>query len=102
MKKVYQLFSRFTDWMDSLGRLSWIGLMVIAFFWNWLLGVIVLFFLLWTKRLGSDIDFKEKAQGLVNQEKLDEIKRGASHKFRVEKKKFEGFFSKGRQREDNT
>ena len=102
MNKVQQLFSNFVAWMDSFGRYSWIVLMVIGFIISWPIGLIILFFMLWTKRFGGDLEFKEKIQDTVNKEKVDTIRKKAFEKYEIQKKRFEGFFSKDKKSKDTT
>ncbi len=46
-------FSQGVDWIDKQGRLAWIALMVVGFVIWWPVGLAILAFLLWSKRMFS-------------------------------------------------
>ena len=50
-------------WIDDQGKLAWIALMVIAFIFFWPLGLAVLFFLVWSKRMGKSMKSALRGRG---------------------------------------
>ncbi len=53
MDKIKQTMNNTIEWMDKQGILAWIALMVISFIFFWPLGLVVLFFLIWSNRFGK-------------------------------------------------
>jgi Protein of unknown function (DUF2852) len=42
------------DWLDGRGRLAWIAVTVIGFVLFWPIGLALLFYLIWSKRMGCN------------------------------------------------
>ena len=53
MDKIKQTLNDFINWMDKQGLIAWIALMVLSFIFVWPLGLVVLFFLIWSNRFGK-------------------------------------------------
>lgn len=45
---------RLRDWLDDRGRLAWIALTVIGFVLFWPVGLALLFYMIWSKRMGCN------------------------------------------------
>jgi hypothetical protein len=45
---------RARDWLDERGRIAWIAVMVIGFILFWPIGLAVLFYMIWSKRMGCN------------------------------------------------
>ena len=43
---------RARDWLDERGRAAWIAAMVIGFVLFWPIGLVLLFYIVWSKRMG--------------------------------------------------
>ena len=50
-------------WLDDKGKLAWIALMVVAFIIFWPLGLALLFFLLWSERMGKSKSWAQRHMG---------------------------------------
>ena len=46
-------FARSEAWLDSKGKGAWITAMVLGFVFVWPVGLALLFYMIWSKRLGS-------------------------------------------------
>ena len=44
-------FGRSRDWLDDRGRAAWLAVMVIGFIAFWPIGLAVLFYMIWSKRM---------------------------------------------------
>ncbi len=42
------------DWLDGRGKLAWIAVMVIGFVLFWPVGLALLFYIIWSKRMGCN------------------------------------------------
>lgn len=45
---------RVRDWLDDRGRLAWIAVMVIGFVLFWPIGLALLVYMIWSKRMGCN------------------------------------------------
>lgn len=52
MNKVGEWLAQARDWMDERGKPAWIVLMVLAFIFVWPIGLAVLFYMIWSGRMG--------------------------------------------------
>ena len=77
MDKIKQTMNNTIEWMDKQGILAWIALMVISFIFFWPLGLVVLFFLIWSNRFG-----KGPKKKFVNE--LPMIENSAFEKYKAE------------------
>lgn len=51
MNFLSNLFSPIIEWIDNQGKLAWILVMVLGFIFIWPIGLVILFFLIWSKRM---------------------------------------------------
>ena len=94
-------------WMDDKGKGAWIGLMVISFVFAWPLGLAILFFLLWSKRMGRNCGkYKSvgKRFGLRNTQNsaFENYKSDTINRLREEQSEFEAFLDRLRKSKDKT
>jgi hypothetical protein len=54
MNMVVGWLERSRDWLDERGRVGWIVAMVIGFILFWPLGLAILFYMIWSKRMGCN------------------------------------------------
>lgn len=54
MNTVVRWLERSRDWLDERGRVGWIVAMVIGFILFWPIGLAILFYMLWSKRMGCN------------------------------------------------
>jgi hypothetical protein len=52
MNTVVHWLERSRDWLDERGRVGWIVAMVVGFFLFWPIGLAILFYMIWSKRMG--------------------------------------------------
>jgi hypothetical protein len=54
METVTEWLARARDWLDERGLAAWIAAMVVGFILFWPIGLAVLFYLIWSKRMGCN------------------------------------------------
>ena len=54
MNKAVRGLERARDWLDERGSIAWIAAMVIGFVLFWPIGLALLFYILWSKRMGCN------------------------------------------------
>ncbi len=54
MNTVVRSLERSRDWLDERGRVGWIVAMVIGFILFWPIGLAILFYMIWSKRMGCN------------------------------------------------
>ncbi len=91
--EVIRVFNKFVDWMDGHGKLAWIALMVLAFIFFWPIGLIILFFLIWSNRMGRFSKFKGCREGLstTKNEVFEKYKEDTLSRLREEQRDFAVF-----------
>lgn len=63
MNKVSDITQQVIDWIDMGGRLAWIAIMVLGFIIFWPIGLAILFFLIWSKRMSNHYKSVKKTCG---------------------------------------
>lgn len=53
MQSPVHILEQGRDWLDSKGRGAWIAAMVLGFIFIWPVGLALLFYMIWSKRMGS-------------------------------------------------
>ncbi len=51
MNLVSDIVRPVVEWLDARGKLAWIAVMVLGFVWSWPVGLVILFYLIWSKRM---------------------------------------------------
>ena len=93
-------------WIDNQGKLAWIALMVLGFIFFWPVGLLILFFLIWSKRmfngdksvsraLGRRYRFRSSGNAAFDNYKEQTIKR-----LEDEQSAFEDFLKRLREAKD--
>ena len=54
MNKAVRGLERARDWLDERGRVAWIAAMVIGFVLFWPIGLALLVYMIWSKRMGCN------------------------------------------------
>ena len=54
MNTVVHWLERSRDWLDERGKVGWIVAIVIGFFVFWPIGLAILFYMIWSKRMGCN------------------------------------------------
>ena len=52
MRKLEEILGQARDWLDERGKLAWIAAMVLGFVFVWPLGLAILFYMIWSGRMG--------------------------------------------------
>ena len=52
MRKLEDILRQARDWLDERGKGAWIAAMVLGFIFVWPLGLAVLFYMIWSGRMG--------------------------------------------------
>ncbi len=92
MDKMKQTLNNSIEWMDKQGILAWIALMVISFVVFWPLGLVVLFFLLWSNRFGKGPKKKfDRSLPKTENSAFEEYKAETLNRLAKEQKEFEEF-----------
>ena len=101
-------FRRTEAWFDARGRGAWIALMVVSFIFFWPLGLAVLAYLIWSKRMfahhghrhchGRRADFR--MGGLTGNAAFDAYKADTLARLEREQNEFEAFLRRLRESRD--
>ncbi len=59
-------FSRAEAWLDSKGKGAWIAAMVLGFVFFWPVGLALLFYMIWSKRMFNSSCRKSRSQMKIN------------------------------------
>ncbi len=104
-------FSRMTDWLDARGKLAWIAAIVLGFIFVWPVGLAVLAYTIWSKRMFSRNNsmisrnvgrmaparFRSSGNTAFDAYKVDMLKR-----LEDEQEAFESFLNRLREAKDKT
>lgn len=104
-------FTRATDWLDARGKLAWIAAIVLGFIFVWPVGLAVLAYTLWSKRMFSrstsmmscksrrmaPTRFRSSGNTAFDAYKVDMLKR-----LEDEQEAFESFLNRLREAKDKT
>ncbi len=63
VNKVSDITQQVIDWIDMGGRLAWIAIMVLGFVIFWPIGLAILVFLIWSKRMSHHYKSVKKTCG---------------------------------------
>lgn len=107
MKKVIGWLERAQAWLDSNGRPAWIATMVLGFIIVWPLGLAILFYMLWSGRMGCKRtgwgrkEFKKMNQPeATGNAAFDEYREETLRRLEDERSAFVGFLQKLRHAKD--
>lgn len=106
MKKIVELLRSAEAWLDSHGRPAWLTTMVLGFIFVWPLGLAILFYMLWSGRMGCknrgwgrskrNVEaFEETGNAAFDEYRADTLKR-----LEEERTAFTGFLEKLRAAKD--
>ncbi len=95
MDKIKQTLNNIIDWIDNQGILAWIAVMVISFIIFWPIGLVVLFFLIWSNRFGKGPKKNlDNDLPLIENSAFEKYKTDTLNRLAQEQKEFEEFMSK--------
>ena len=99
-------FSRAESWLDARGKGAWIAAMVLGFIFFWPVGLAVLFYMIWSKRMFSKSCTRTSARrGLsamrsTGNSAFDAYKADTLRRLEEEQHSFEDFLSRLRDAKD--
>ena len=96
-------FSRAEDWLDDKGKGAWIAAMVLGFIFFWPVGLALLFYMIWSKRMftkgcrtrSHGHSFRTSRNTAFDSYKADTLRR-----LEEEQNAFEGFLNRLRDAKD--
>ena len=105
MDRIKDLLKRGEAMLDQWGRPGWIGFMVISFILAWPLGLVILFYLLWSGRMGKGCNSRWKrayrgAERPTGNSAFDSYKEETLRRLEEEQQAFEGFLERLRRAKD--
>jgi Protein of unknown function (DUF2852) len=102
-------FSRSEAWLDSKGKWAWIGAMVLGFVFFWPVGLALLFYMIWSKRMFNSSCRNSRAKMKVNlraaatntgNSAFDAYKSDTLARLEREQNEFEAFLTRLRESKD--
>ncbi len=103
MEALKSRLSHAIGWMDQQGRKAWIALMVVCFIFAWPIGLAVLFFLIWSNRMGKKFFRSRKNTAGMRTTKntaFENYKSETLNRLKQEQKEFEDFLERLRAAKD--
>lgn len=100
--------SQIEDWLDERGKAAWITVMVLGFIAWWPIGLAILFYMIWSKRMSNGNCKKRKGAGLkrshrfreTGNEAFDTYKAATLRRLEDEQEAFEAFLQRLREAKD--
>ncbi|WP_187431014.1 hypothetical protein ROLI_022420 [Roseobacter fucihabitans] len=100
-------FTRAENWLDAKGRGAWIAAMVLGFVFFWPVGLALLFYMIWSKRMFSSCNRKSTSmrQGMnamrpSGNSAFDAYKTDTLRRLEEEQHQFEAFLERLRDAKD--
>ena len=99
-------FKSATDFLDERGKGAWIAAMVVGFIFVWPVGLGILFYMLWSKRMCRSF-FKSKScnrsnRGETGNTAFDAYREDTLQRLEDEQSAFQGFLQKLREAKDKS
>ncbi|MEM6311450.1 MAG: DUF2852 domain-containing protein [Pseudomonadota bacterium] len=102
-------FSRAEAWLDDKGKGAWIAAMVLGFIFIWPVGLAILFYMIWSKRMFSksctrrtDTGHAMTALRATGNTAFDSYKADTLRRLEEEQEKFEAFLERLREAKDKS
>lgn len=105
MRKVTDKLKQAEAWLDEKGRPAWLATMVFGFIIAWPIGLAILFYMLWSGRMGCSKRFGRKHKRTVEMEPtgneaFDQYREETLRRLDDERDAFTGFLSRLRKAKD--
>ena len=105
MQEIANCLKSIVSWMDDRGKGAWICAMVLGFIFFWPLGLGILFFLLWSKRMykkSKSLKRMSEKLGLKSTENsaFESYKQETISRLKAEQAEFEAFLDRLRKSKD--
>jgi len=100
------LFARSEAWLDAKGKGAWIAAMVLGFVFFWPVGLALLFYMIWSKRMFSGTSKSTRMSrhpwqsGTTGNAAFDAYKADTLKRLEEEQTNFEGFLARLREAKD--
>jgi hypothetical protein len=102
-------FSRTEHWLDERGKGAWIAAMVLGFIFVWPVGLALLFYMIWSKRMFSKSCRTARRSGMsistlrpTGNSAFDTYKADTLRRLEDEQEKFEEFLERLREAKDKS
>ncbi|CTQ50590.1 DUF2852 domain-containing protein [Jannaschia donghaensis] len=100
-------FTRTTDWLDARGKGAWIAIMVLGFVFVWPVGLAILAYMIWSKRMFSGKSHRISARHMTptrfrssGNQAFDTYKTDMLRRLEDEQEAFETFLQRLREAKD--
>ncbi|NRB16710.1 MAG: DUF2852 domain-containing protein [Rhodobacteraceae bacterium] len=101
-------FSRSESWLDSKGKGAWIAAMVLGFVFFWPVGLALLFYMIWSKKMFSSScrhrsrsnRWSRPSMSATGNSAFDAYKEDTLHRLEQEQSDFESFLQRLREAKD--
>jgi hypothetical protein len=104
MDKIKDLLKRGEDMLDQGGRPAWIAAMVISFIFAWPLGLAILFYMIWSGRMGNSCKsrraWRRGADASSGNAAFDAYKEDTLRRLEEEQTAFQDFMERLRRAKD--
>ena len=103
MDQVSQWMTKSRDWLDARGRPAWIAAMILGFIFFWPVGLAILFYAIWSKRMMSCKKHRKHGMGRfksTGNHAFDSYRDETLKRLEEEQSAFEGFLDRLRQAKD--
>jgi len=101
-------FTRAEHWLDAKGKGAWIAAMVLGFIFFWPVGLALLFYMIWSKRMFSKSDNTTRMSATMNTMRstgnaaFDAYKLDTLRRLEEEQNNFEAFLERLREAKDKS
>ena len=105
MNPISQWLTSVRDWLDARGRPAWIAAMILGFIFFWPVGLALLFYMIWSKRMSCKRSKFRKhtfAMGSTGNSAFDAYRDETLKRLEEEQTAFQGFMQKLREAKDKT
>ena len=95
-------FSQAVNWVDKQGKLAWIALMVIGFVMFWPIGLVILAYLIWSKRMFANTFGRcaKSSRSTTGNTAFDSYKQETLKRLEKEEEDFRAFLQRLRDAKD--
>lgn len=100
MDRLTDLITSARDWLDARGRPAWITAMILGFIFVWPLGLFLLFYMIWSKRMKCHHKNARSIRRPTGNAAFDAYKAETLQRLEDEQTAFEGFLQRLRETKD--
>jgi hypothetical protein len=104
VNRVTEWITQARDWLDQRGKPAWIATMVLGFIFCWPFGLAVLFYMIWSGRMGCNKSSwrrnRQKSAAGTGNDAFDEYRSDTMRRLEEEQSAFVGFLDQLRRAKD--